>query len=91
MTKDYWMASQLSIARYSGGCKINGKEYLVVPQSYDLVRTDFIKYYTKLERDKFMEVVKLYPHAEDKDLKQHMENVLNEKKAKSDVKQAELF
>jgi hypothetical protein len=28
--EEYWMNSHLSIARYYGGCTINGKEYVIV-------------------------------------------------------------
>jgi hypothetical protein len=28
--EEYWMNSQLSIARYYGGCIIKGKEYIIV-------------------------------------------------------------
>lgn len=28
--KEYWMNSPFSIARYYGGCTINGKEYIIV-------------------------------------------------------------
>jgi hypothetical protein len=28
--EEYWMNSQLSIARHYGGCTINGKEYVIV-------------------------------------------------------------
>ncbi|MGM9845572.1 MAG: hypothetical protein ACI30K_05025 [Muribaculaceae bacterium] len=30
MTEGYWAASQFSSARYTGGCKINGKNYIIV-------------------------------------------------------------
>ena len=93
MTKEYWTASQLSVARFTGGCKAWGHEYLVLPQSGDLLRTDFIPLYMKLGRDKFMETLKFYPHADDKTLKQHMKNLIAERKgAKPGTpKQGELF
>ena len=93
MTKEYWLASQLSVARFAGGCKAWGHEYLVMPVTCDLLRTDFIPLYTKLGRDKFMETLKFYPHANEKELKQHMKNLIAEKKGvKPDApKQGELF
>lgn len=93
MTKECWMASQLSVARFAGGCKAWGKEYLVVPQSADLVRTDFLPFYTKLGRDKFLETLRFYPHADEKQLRQHMKNLLAERKsARPDTpKQGDLF
>ena len=29
-TEEYWANSQLSVARYYGGCQLNGKEYKIV-------------------------------------------------------------
>ena len=69
MTKEYWMASQLSVAKYTGGCKAWNHEYLVMPQSLDLLRLDFIPVYKKVGRDKFLEVLKTNPQATDKELK----------------------
>lgn len=93
MTKEYWTASQLSVARFTGGCKAWGHEYLVMQQTGDLLRTDFMPLYMKLGRNKFMETLKFYPHADDKTLKQHMKNLIEERKGeKPDApKQGELF
>ena len=33
MTEEYWANSQFSIARYYGGIKINGKEYIIVDKN----------------------------------------------------------
>ena len=68
MTKDYWLNTQLSLARYYGGCRVFGHRYLLTDAD-DLVREDFCVFYGKLKRDKFIEVVKQYPHASDKELK----------------------
>lgn len=46
MTAGYWENSQLSIARHSGGIKINGDTYLVVGDS--LIRKDWLPVYTVL-------------------------------------------
>lgn len=32
MTEEYWANSQFSLARYYGGCKINGKNFRIVNQ-----------------------------------------------------------
>lgn len=69
MTKEYWMASQLSVAKYTGGCRVWNHEYLVMPQSLDLLRSDFVSVYKKVGRDKFLEVLKANPKATDKELK----------------------
>ena len=46
MTADYWMNSQLSVARYSGGIKINGDTYLIVGDN--LIRKDWIPVHSEL-------------------------------------------
>ena len=55
---DYWINSQLSIAKYYGGIRINGIEYLIMEVSNDLVRKDWCKVYEKLGRDKTIELIK---------------------------------
>ena len=80
MTKEFWMNSQLSVARFYGGCKMGGHRYLIVGYEADLVRDDFIEYYAKLGREKFMETLRLCPDAEGKELKEHFEELLAEKK-----------
>lgn len=35
-----WRNSQLSIARFYGGCKIQGQHYTIDPETDDLVRED---------------------------------------------------
>ena len=94
MTKEYWTASQLSVARFSGGCKVWGHEYLVMPQTFDLLRTDFIPFYKKLGRDRFMQMLKDNPLIGDADLKRMMQETVKADKVKktSDTpKQGELF
>jgi hypothetical protein len=34
---DSWINSQLSIARYFGGIKLQGREYIIDPKTQDLV------------------------------------------------------
>ena len=55
---DYWINSQLSIAKYYGGIRINGIEYLIMEVSNDLVRKDWCKVYEKLGLDKTIELIK---------------------------------
>ena len=43
MTADYWMNSQLSIARHSGGIKINGDVYILIGDN--LIRKDWFPVY----------------------------------------------
>ena len=55
---DYWINSQMSIARHYGSIRINGIEYLIMEVSNDLVRKDWCKVYEKLGRDKTIELIK---------------------------------
>ena len=93
MAEEFWVNSQLSIARYYGRAKFQGHEYYIVDklgrdlwecsmaadragsskaipagEPADLVRRDFIPFYRKLGRDKFLEVLKVNPTASDKEL-----------------------
>lgn len=47
MGPDFWLNSQLSVAKYYGGCTYNGVEYVVVPSTADLVRFDCLDIYKK--------------------------------------------
>lgn len=47
MAPDCWLNSQLSVAKYYGGCDYNGVKYVVVPQTVDLVRFDCLDIYKK--------------------------------------------
>lgn len=58
MAKDFWINSQLSIARFYGGIIISGKEYRIVKGSDDLVLKSLMPAYRKLGRDKIIELVK---------------------------------
>lgn len=89
MTEEYWANSQLSIARYYGGCTIGKIDYRIVnkegislfelsdPESKhyvgddkkaiepgepaDLVQKAWIPIYSKLGREKFVELIKNNP------------------------------
>lgn len=54
----YWMNSQLSVARFYGGIKFNGEEYVIVPPKNDLILAKWVPVYRKLGRAKFIEVIK---------------------------------
>lgn len=68
ISKEYWMNSQLSTARYFGGFTSGVNTWLLMPQSFDMVRIDFVKYYRILGRDKFIAVLKEHPQATDNEL-----------------------
>ena len=92
--EEVWVSSQLSLARYSGGARIGGHQYIIVDkhgrdlweasmakdragsdkaippgESADLLRQDFQKYYKKLGREKFIEILEDNSHASDEVLK----------------------
>lgn len=91
IAEEFWANSQLSVARYYGGCRCFGHEYIIVNsrgmdlwectaeanklgrekaipagESADLVRQDFVRYYRKLGRDRFLGVLKENNGANDK-------------------------
>lgn len=80
MTKEYWLNSQFSIARFTGGIKLNGVEYWVVGEECDLIDSDFEKYYTKLGRDEFMRILEQNKHAYKETVMRLMKEALKAKK-----------
>lgn len=55
---DYWMNSQLSVARFYGGIKFNGEKYVIVPPKNDLILSKWVPVYKKLGRDKTIKLIK---------------------------------
>lgn len=115
MTEEFWINTQLSIARFYGRAKFEGHEYYIVDkhgrdlweasmaadragsdkaipagEPADLVRKDFIPYYRKLGRDKFLEVLKAHPTTPDKELLAIYKE-LTKKPKKQTTKQPNLF
>ena len=80
MTKEYWLDSQFSIARFTGGMKLNGVEYWVVGEERDLIDSDFEKYYTKLGRNEFMCILEQNKHADKETVMRLMKEALKAKK-----------
>ena len=54
----YWMNSQLSVARFYGGIKFNGEEYVIVPPKNDLLLKDWVPVYKKLGRERTIGLIK---------------------------------
>lgn len=54
--KNVWLSSQLSIARYYGGCTVDGHQYSIVPGSEDLVRNDWLPVYRRVGPKKTAEL-----------------------------------
>lgn len=77
----YWMNSQLSVARFYGGIKFNGEEYVIVPPKNDLILSKWVPVYKKLGRNK---TVKLIENGTSLEVAKKMI------KAKSDVEQLKL-
>ena len=46
------MNSQLSVARFYGGIKFNGEEYVIVPPKNDLLLKGWVPIYKKLGRER---------------------------------------
>jgi hypothetical protein len=70
MTRESWENSQLSVAKYSRGIRMNGTEYWVVDrfgkrftaigpnEPADLVNVKYIQVYKKVGRERFIEALK---------------------------------
>lgn len=56
MPAEFWMNSQLSVARHYGGIKIDGVQYVVV--GTDLLRKDWVPVYNKLGRERTIGLIK---------------------------------
>ncbi len=65
--------------------------YAIAPgEPCDLCRTDFVKYYAKVGRDRFLDVLMQHPLTPDKELKAIYEDMIAADKAKKNAGQAEL-
>lgn len=49
---DFWVHSQLSTARFFGGCEFNGEKYVIDMDTGDLVKFSYIKEYLKNDKPK---------------------------------------
>lgn len=91
MTKEVWLNSQLSIARFYGGICIKGREFIIMGREQDLVDNGFAKYYHKLGRDRFIQILEQNRYADKGFVVQVMKDALNAqevaKKAKQNNKQ----
>lgn len=107
MVEEFWLNSQLSLARYSGGVRLAGHQYIIVDkhgrdlweasmakdregsdkaippgEPADLLRLDFQKFYKKLGRDKFLEILKANSDASDDVLKNIYKDMVKKNKSK---------
>ena len=53
-----WINSQLSVARFYGGIKFNGEEYVIIPPKNDLLLKDWVPVYKKLGRERTIGLIK---------------------------------
>lgn len=88
MAKEYWMNSQFSVARFFGGCKAFGYKYFITDAG-DLVRSDYLPYYEKLKRDRFMEILKENQTTDDKELRKIFKEA--SKRIRNEQRQLKLF
>ena len=77
MAKEFWLNSQFSIARFYGGISINETRYIIMGSEQDLVDDKFAKYYHKLGRDRFIQVLEQNRHADKGFVMQVMKDALN--------------
>lgn len=54
----YWMNSQLSVARFYGGIKFNGEEYVIIPPKNDLLLFKWVPVYKALGRERTVNLIK---------------------------------
>ena len=54
----YWMNSQLSVARFYGGIKFNGEEYVIVPPKNDLLLSKWVPVFKALGRERTVKLIK---------------------------------
>ena len=77
MDKEFWLESQFSIARFYGGIRINGTRYIIMGSEQDLVDDKFAKYYNKLGREKFIQILEQNNRMSHKTVMLAMEDALN--------------
>lgn len=109
ITEEYWAGTFLSVARYYGCVRVNGREYIIVNKKgkdifqctveaekagrekaiepgepADLVRKDFVPFYRKLGRDKFIEILEKNQQASEKELKERFKTIINKREQNKD-------
>lgn len=87
MVKEFWLNSQFSIARFYGGIRINETRYIIMGSEQDLVDDKFAKYYHKLGRDRFIQVLEQNRHEDKGFVMQVMEAALNSQKVAKKTQQ----
>lgn len=74
MTEAAWRNSYFSVSRFYGGIRIMGHEYIIT-EAGDLLRRDFLKFYKKMGREEFIEVLEDHIHDGDYELKEVFKKV----------------
>ena len=94
---DYWLNSQLSIARFYRAITINGETYLVDGKTNYLVRSDFVKFISDLGMPTVVKAVKRYAdQAKAKKILNRLARIVKarrkaEKRQRAEDKQSTLF
>lgn len=86
ISKDYWLSSELSIARFYGGIKINGRQYDILPPHDDLVCREIKDAYQFFGRQQIIDF--LNKKMSIKEIKLLMIDERKNRKAKSETKKA---
>ncbi len=104
MIEEYWVNTQLSVARYTGSIKAFGHTYTIcdkygrtvfetsIPpgEPADLVDVRFIPYYRKIGREKFIEEIQRRKELTETELLAHFKELTRRKETKDKSKQTEL-
>ena len=56
--ESYWMNSHLSVARFYGGIKFNGEEYVIIPPKNDLLLSKWVPVFKALGRERTVKLIK---------------------------------
>lgn len=105
MTKEFWVNSQFSIARQYGQIRIDGHVFIIVnkygqnlfevsippTEPADLVRQDFIPFYKRLGRKRFLEAVLGERYSSHTKLKKILKQQTTKIKPPTNTTQLELF
>lgn len=77
---DYWMNSQLSIARHYGGCIIQGSYYYIDKESNYLIRADLRIYVEKLGFETVKKAIQRYPVNKAKTIMKRLVRIIKARK-----------
>jgi len=89
---DYWLNSQLSVARYYGGCVIQGDYYYINKESNYLVRGDLRVYVERLGFPTVKKAVQRYADLKKaRAVMKRLSTIIKARKRAEKTKELELF